>query len=140
MGIKIDVDGSYNCDLNSPMVSLGHKTTKVSIRSVDIIYISQDYHMRILETLSSAGKVWSNRRQIYTRCFSGTYLENGRPTNHRTHEHGIMSGSMEWKGPRQSYPHPWMVPLTVRDESIGGKGMGVVQNLRFPRDARLSSS
>ena len=78
------------------MVSLGHKTTKVDIRSVDIIYISQDYLMRILEALSSTRKGSSKRRQTYTRCFSGTYHENGRHSKHRTHEHGIMSGSMGW--------------------------------------------
>ena len=49
--------------------------------------------------------------------------------------------SMEWWGPRQSYPHLWIAPLTVRDKKVvGGKGMGAVENLHFPRDARLSSS
>ena len=43
MSIKIDVDRSYNCDLNSLMVSLGHKTTKG---------VYQIYLMRILEALS----------------------------------------------------------------------------------------
>ena len=89
-------DRSYNCCRNSLMILLGHKTTKVDIRSVDIIYISQDYPMRILEVLSSTRKVWSNRRQIYTLCFSGSYHGNGRHSKHRTLEHSIMSGSMGW--------------------------------------------
>ena len=127
MGIKIDVDRSYT-------FSLGHKTTKVSIRSVDILYISQDYLMRILEALSSTRKVWSNRRQTYTRCFSGTYNENGRPWKYRTHEHGIMSGSMGVVGSQTEL-------LSSADDALNCAGQeNSWREGNVPGDARLTSS